>query len=253
VHARGLIHKDSAGKYPGGCGKRGVWLTGFGIASRLPRERANPRAPDEIAGTLAYMAPEQTGRMTVSIDYAQRSVSLGVTYLRERTGMRPFAQPDPAEWVHCHIARQPVPPDQKAVELQGAVRIVMKLPPRPRERYQTAGCRGRFSPVSRGMGVARPHRPVPLGTRDASDRLLIPERLYGREREIETLLDRFNRVVAHATPELVLVSAIPHRASPRVVTSCTSAGSIARALRSGKFDQYKRDIPYATLAQSSRA
>ena len=106
VHVRGLIHKDIKPTnvlVDGASG--GVWLTGFGIASRVPRERANPEPPDEIAGTLAYMAPEQTGRMNRSIDARSDLYSLGVTFYEMLTGTLPFTAADPMEWVYCHIAR----------------------------------------------------------------------------------------------------------------------------------------------------
>jgi predicted ATPase/signal transduction histidine kinase len=255
VHARGLIHKDiKPANILVDAASGGVWLTGFGIASRLPRERANPEPPDEIAGTLAYMAPEQTGRMNRSIDARSDLYSLGVTFYEMLTGMLPFAAADPAEWVHCHIARQPVPPDQRAVETPRVLSaIVMKLLAKTaEERYQTAG--GVEADLRRCLAEWESDGRIDLfqlGTRDASDRLLIPERLYGREREIETLLASFNRVVAHGTPELVLVSGYSGIGKSSVVNELHKALVRSRGLyASGKFDQYKRDIPYATLAQS---
>src|SRR3984957_422640 len=110
LHERGLIHKDvKPANVLVDIESGGVWLTGFGIASRLPRERQNPEPPEVIAGTLAYMAPEQTGRMNRSIDSRRDLYSLVVTFYEMLTGTLPFTAADPMEWVHCHIARQPVP------------------------------------------------------------------------------------------------------------------------------------------------
>src|SRR5712691_2926674 len=114
VHQHGLIHKDIK---PGNVlvdDAGNVWLTGFGIASQLPHERQSPIPPEVIAGTLAYMAPEQTGRMNRSTDARSDLYSLGVTLYQMLTGALPFAAADPLEWVHCHIARQPIPPVDRA-------------------------------------------------------------------------------------------------------------------------------------------
>ena len=105
LHQRGLIHKDI--KPPNillneATGE--VRLTGFGIASRLARERQSPHPPETIAGTLAYMAPEQTGRMNRSIDSRSDLYALGVTFYQMLTGALPFTATDPMEWVHCHLA-----------------------------------------------------------------------------------------------------------------------------------------------------
>ena len=115
VHKRELIHKDvKPANVLVNSATGQVRLMGFGIASRLPRERQSPEAPEFIAGTLAYMAPEQTGRMNRSIDSRSDLYSLGVTLYEMLTGSLPFTASDPMEWVHCHIARQPLSPGERA-------------------------------------------------------------------------------------------------------------------------------------------
>jgi predicted ATPase/GAF domain-containing protein len=253
VHQRGLIHKDvkpenvlvdDAGR---------VWLTGFGIASRLPRERQAPAPPEIIAGTLAYMSPEQTGRMNRSMDTRSDLYSLGVTLYQMLTGVLPFAAADPLEWVHCHIARQPVPPrDRRAVPEPLSAIIMRLLAKNAEERYQTAA--GLVADLQRCLVQWQTQGRVDsfsLGADDLPDRLLIPEKLYGRERETDALLVAFDRVVTLGTAELVLVSGYSGVGKSSVVNELHKALVPARGLfAAGKFDQYKRDVPYATLAQA---
>ena len=196
-----------------------VWLTGFGIASRQPRERQSPAPPEIIAGTLAYMSPEQTGRMNRSMDARSDLYSLGVTFYQMLTGVLPFAAADPLEWVHCHIARRPVAPssavtgtDRHEVPEPLSAIIMRLLAKNAEERYQTAA--GLAADLRRCLSEWKSHGRIdsfPLGARDLSDRLLIPEKLYGREREVDALLAAFDRVVsggwaAGGRPELVLLS-----------------------------------------------
>jgi len=163
-----------------------VWLTGFGIASRLPRERQSPEAPEFIAGTLAYMAPEQTGRMNRSIDSRTDLYALGVTLYEMLTGSLPFTASDPMEWVHCHIARLPAPPSERLKNLPGAVSaIIMKLLAKTaEERYQTAA--GAESDLRRCLTEWETRGVIdefPLGEHDTPGRLLIPEKLRARLRD----------------------------------------------------------------------
>src|ERR1700722_1637123 len=255
VHRRGLVHKDIKPANILVARTTGeVKLTGFGIASRLPRERQAAAPPESIAGTLAYMAPEQTGRMNRSIDARSDLYALGVTLYRMLTGTLPFTAADPMEWVHCHIARKPVPPSERLETVPAAISaLILKLLAKTaEERYQTAA--GLERDLQRCLAAWESQHRIdafPLGQQDASDRLLIPEKLYGRECEIETLLAVFDRVVTSGRPELVLVSGYSGIGKSAVVNELHKALVPQRGLfASGKFDQYKRDIPYATLAQA---
>jgi predicted ATPase/signal transduction histidine kinase len=255
VHERGLVHKDIKPEHiVFDRSSGGLWLTGFGIASRLPRERLDPKPPGEISGTLAYMAPEQTGRMNRSIDSRSDLYALGVTFYEMLTGTLPFAATGPMEWIHCHIARQPVPPSERvsAVPAQLSAVVMRLLAKNAEERYQTAAgvaadlrrCLAAWDSLGRIDTFA-------LATQDESDRLMIPERLYGREREIGALVTSFDRVAAEGTPELVLVCGYSGIGKTSVVNELHKVLVPPRGLfASGKFDQYKRDIPYATLAQA---
>jgi len=254
LHERGLIHKDikpanvivdmTAGT---------VHLTGFGIASMLPREHQEPGPPETIAGTLAYMAPEQTGRMNRSVDSRSDLYSLGVTLYMALTGQLPFTAADPMDWIHCHIARQPRPPIGPVPIPEPVSAILMKLMAKAAEdRYQSAsGVEADFRRCLAEWEAWGRIEPFALGTADLSDRLRIPEKLYGRDWEIAELLDAFQRVMEHGALELVLVGGYSGIGKSSVVNELHRVIVPPRGLfASGKFDQRQRDIPYAVLAQA---
>jgi len=167
VHQNGLIHKDIKPANALVNPETGrVWLMGFGIASRLQRERQSPDPPEILAGALAYMAPEQTGRMNRSIDSRSDLYSLGVTLYEILTGTLPFSASDPMEWVHCHIARQPVAPGVRSKEVPAPVLRNHIEAPRQNRRGALSDCgrcRSRPQAVPRRMGGQETHRRVHPG------------------------------------------------------------------------------------------
>ncbi|HVC60954.1 MAG TPA: AAA family ATPase [Acetobacteraceae bacterium] len=254
----GLIHKDIRPlNILVGPDGESVRLTGFGIASRMPREQPAAAPAEAIDGTLAYMAPEQTGRMNRSVDARSDLYAFGVTLYRMLTGVLPFTSDDPMELVHCHMARRPPSPVDLEPGLPPAVAdIVLKLLAKtPEERYQTAlGVAAdlrRCLDAWQSAGWIERFRP---GGRDIPDTLRIPERLYGRDLEVRSLLDAFHRVLARGTPELALVSGYSGIGKSSVVNELHRAIVPSRGLfAAGKFEQHKRDIPYGTLAGALQA
>src|SRR6202035_3758251 len=184
AHQAGLVHKDQKpGNILVNCADGAARLIGFGIATRLPRERQTLAPPETIAGTLAYMAPEQTGRMNRSIDSRSDLYSLGVVFYQMLTGALPFTASDPMGWVHCHVARKPAPPSDRVETVPAPIsKIVIKLLAKAaEERYQSAA--GLERDLRRCLTDWERQRRIddfPLGLNDTPDRLPIPETLYGR-------------------------------------------------------------------------
>jgi len=255
MHERGLIHRDiKPANILVDSASGGVWLTGFGIASRLPRERQTPAPPEVIAGTLAYMAPEQTGRMNRSVDSRSDLYAMGVTFYEMLTGQLPFTAADPMEWVHCHIARQPMPPNERVAGVPEPLSaIVMKLLTKAAEdRYQTAvGLEADLRTCLAALEATGRIESFALAASDAPERLLVAERLYGREGQVATLLAAFDRVATSGATQLVLVSGYSGIGKSSVVNELHKVIVLPRGIFiSGKFDQRSRDIPYSTVAEA---
>ncbi len=230
-----------------------VKLIDFSIASLLPRVTQLSTSPTVLEGTLAYLSPEQTGRMNRGIDYRTDFYSLGVTFYELLTGQLPFQSDDLMELVHCHIAKQPASLEQFKIP-QAVSDIVMKLMAKNAEdRYQSAlGLKHDLETCLVKLQENGNIAPFKLGQRDVCDRFVIPEKLYGREVEVATLLATFERV-RQGTSELMLVAGSSGIGKTAIVNEVHKPITRQRGyFIKGKFDQLNRNIPFFALVQAFR-
>lgn len=205
---------------------------------------------------LTYVSPEQTGRMNCPVDTRTDIYSLGVVFYELLTGNPPFVAADPLELVYFHLARTAVAPVVLLPAIPAVLsEIVMKLMAKaPEERYQTVmGLKSDLQECLDQWRSAEKINPFTLGQYDIPDHLLIPQKLYGRDKEIEALLNAFDRVVDRRTPEYVFVAGYSGIGKTSLVRELHKPVVRERGIFiSGKFDQYKRNIPYATIAEAFR-
>ncbi|MBW4660671.1 MAG: AAA family ATPase [Drouetiella hepatica Uher 2000/2452] len=263
LHQHGILHKDIKPAniiFNPETGQ--VKLTDFSIASRLDKEMPLLTNPNQLEGTLAYMSPEQTGRMNRSVDYRSDFYSLGITFYEMLTGRLPFQGSDPMELVHAHIAKPPPALRHLNPEVPLAIAtIVEKLMAKNAEdRYQSAAglkvdlefCLDWLQ--SGGQSGGDIPELIP-GARDRAGQFLIPQKLYGREPEVAELLAAFERISGEPAlqprSELMLVSGYSGIGKSSLVHEVHKPIARQRGyFISGKFDQFKRNIPYASLIQA---
>jgi serine/threonine protein kinase len=264
IHAAHVIHKDfNPGNIVLNLDTGVVKIIDFGIATQFSRTNPTFKSPHVLEGTLAYLSPEQTGRMNRSLDYRTDFYSLGVTFYELLTGHLPFPATNILELVHCHIAKQPVPPHEMNAAIPKPISdIILKLMAKNAEdRYQSAwGIKADLEFCDRQFAeIGRIDR-IQLALQDVCDRFQIPQKLYGRDREIAMLLAAFDRVVCpedNSKPrfkvEMMLVSGYAGIGKSALVQELYKpiTGKHGYFI-SGKFDQFQRNIPYSAIADALR-
>ncbi|MDF5708517.1 MAG: AAA family ATPase [Nostoc sp. S4] len=240
-----LIHPES----------QQVKLIDFSIASLLPRETQEIQNFNVLEGTLAYLSPEQTGRMNRGIDYRSDFYALGVTLYELLTGQLPFQSNDPMELVHCHLAKLPLAPHSTNPEIPAIVsEIILKLMAKNAEdRYQSAlGLKHDLECCLNQWKATGRIETFVLGQRDVCDRFIIPEKLYGRQTEVTTLLEAFDRV-ANGSSEMMLVAGFSGIGKTAVVNEVHKPITRQQGyFIKGKFDQFNRNIPLSAFVQALR-
>ncbi|MDJ0835924.1 MAG: AAA family ATPase [Acidobacteriota bacterium] len=256
IHKGGIMHKDlKPGNLVFNTTTNKAWIIDFGLASTLQEEHQKPIGHGRIEGTLAYMSPEQTGRMNRPVDYRTDFYSLGVTFYEMLTGRLPFETDDQLALVHCQIARNPKPLNDHRPDLPKTIcEIVARLMAKsPEERYQSA--HGLHYDLSQCLeqlerkGQISRFKP---GQRDAAERFRVSKTLFGREEELELLMQCFHRVTT-GCKEMLLIAGYSGIGKSSLVHEVHKPIAARRGLFiSGKFDQYQRNVPYAAVLQAFR-
>jgi len=230
-----------------------VYVTDFGTASLLPREIQQPINPGSLEGTLAYMSPEQTGRINRAIDHRSDFYSLGVIFFEMLAGRLPFEAVEPIAMVHCHLAVQPPSVREFNAGVPEAIALIIDrlLAKTPEERYQSAsGLSHDLQECLKQIRSSGHVRDFQIGSTDLSERFRLPQTLYGRTDEIQDLLDAFARV-SQGSCELLLVTGQSGLGKSTLVNEVQRPIIAQRGyFAGGKYDQFKRDIPYSAIIQA---
>ncbi|MCI5146094.1 MAG: hypothetical protein D3923_11330, partial [Candidatus Electrothrix sp. AR3] len=256
IHAANIIHKDiNPDNILVNIDTKQLKIIDFGIASRLPHEHLSLKNPEQLEGTLAYLSPEQTGRINRRMDYRTDLYSLGVTFYEMLTGKLPFEATDTIELVHCHIAKRPPSAHtiNKSIPLIIAEIVMKLLAKNAEDRYQTTfGLKADLKKCQNEPSNLQNLKKLrfTLGKDDFSRSLHIPQKLYGREDEVNILLQSFERV-SQGTAEMMLVAGYSGVGKTALVHEVHKPMTEKRGyFAAGKFDQFQKSIPYSAITQA---
>jgi histidine kinase len=255
IHQRNITHKDiNPANMVWNPTTQQLKIIDFGIATMLLRENLTLLHPNAMEGTLAYMSPEQTGRINRAMDYRTDFYSLGVTLYQMLCDRLPFESTDPMELVHCHLAKQPIPPQAVNPEIPLVLsNLVMKLLAKNAEdRYQSAwgmqvDLQRCLEPIQTDGQISR----FALAQQDYSDRFQLPQKLYGREQDIETLWAAVERISNSSPSELILISGAAGVGKSVLVQELSQQIALQRGhLMTGKFEPLAQSTPYTAVIQA---
>ena len=254
IHAKGVIHKDLKPQHMIRDARGAIKLIDFGISTELAQERSRVVDPDRLEGTLAYLPPEQTGRVNRVVDRRSDLYSLGVSFFELLTGQLPFRSTDPLELVHCHIAKTPPRADSLRPQTPAMVASILeKLMAKVAEdRYQTAaGLIVDLKRCLRDLEVSGAVAPFELGAEDLSDVLQIPQKLYGREAALGLLMAAFEQVRS-GTTQLLFIAGPSGVGKSALVQQLRKELVLHGHFVSGKFDQLRGSTPYLAMGEACR-
>lgn len=256
VHSAQIIHKDvTPNNVVVNLESGELKLIDFGLATLLPVEHAATAIPTLLQGTLAYLAPEQTGRMNRAVDYRSDFYSLGATLYELFTEKQPFTGNDALEVIHAHIARQPTPPHHVRSDVPETISaIILKLLAKTaEERYQSVwSLEADLEECLRQWRATGSVSPFPIDRLQVSDRFRLPQKLYGRDTDLKMLLTAFD-LASTGRPEVLFVTGPSGIGKTSLVREVYKPITAKRGyFASGKFDQFQRNVPYSAVAAALR-